>query len=169
MSRSLAAVALPVVALASTFLLGGTPSAGAAADHVRAEGAFSTAGPAWTYDPVVPTGASAVVRTVETPSGRTVATLHVRGFAGAREFSVHAHTGLCGSDPAASGGHYQHRIGGPVDDANELWLSFSTTPSGNGNAQSVVEWQVRDGEARSLTFHDADRGGLRVACLPVGF
>jgi Cu-Zn family superoxide dismutase len=169
MDRRLAFVALPAASLASALLLAGTPSAGAAAAHVVAEGTFSTTGPAWTYDAVVPAGASAVVRTVETGSGSTMATLRVRGFAEAREFQVHAHTGSCGALPTASAGHYQHVVGGPVDDANELWLSFSTTPSGNGSAQSVVEWQVRDGEARSLTFHDPSRGGMRVACLPVGF
>lgn len=168
MERRLVFVVLVAASVASAHLLTGTSSAGAAA-HVVAEDTFSTTGPAWTYDAVVPAGASAVVRTVETGSGGTVATLQVRGFAEAREFLVHAHTGSCGPNSAASAGHYQHVVGGPVDDANELWLSFATTPSGNGSAQSVVEWQVRDGGARSLTFHDPGRGGMRVACLPVGF
>ncbi|MDQ3663836.1 MAG: hypothetical protein M3353_04155, partial [Actinomycetota bacterium] len=123
MDRRQIRIALPTVALGGVAFLAaaGSPQA-AAVEHVLSEGIFSTSGPAWTYDPVVPSGASAVVRTVETGSGRTVATLHVRGFAPSTEFSVHAHTGACGSNPLASGGHYQHHVGGAVDDANELWL-----------------------------------------------
>ncbi len=170
MDRRQIRIALPTVALGGVAFLAaaGSPQA-AAAEHVLSEGVFSTSGPAWTYDPVVPSGASAVVRTVETGSGRTVATLHVRGFAPSTDFSVHAHTGACGRDPLASAGHYQHHVGGAVDDANELWLGFSTNPAGNGNAQAVVEWQFRAGEARSVTFHDPSQAGMRVACLPVAF
>ncbi len=169
MNLRLLSVAVPVASLAAVLLASGVSPAGATADHVRSEGTFSTAGPAWTYDAVVPAGASAVVRTIETADGSTVATLQARGFAGAQDFSVHAHTGPCGPSSSTSAGHYQHVVGGAVDEANELWLSFSTTPSGNGNAQSVVEWQFRVGGANSITFHDPSRGGLRVACLPVSF
>ncbi len=170
MNRRQIRTAAPTVALAGVALLvpAVSPQA-AAAEHVLSEGVFSTSGPAWTYNPVVPSGASAVVRTVETGSGRTVATLHVRDFAPNTDFAVHAHTGACGSNPLASMGHYQHHVGGAVDDANELWLGFSTNPAGNGSAQTVVEWEFRAGQARSVTFHDTSQAGKRVACLPVAF
>jgi Cu-Zn family superoxide dismutase len=160
-ARPAAAVAAAVLALAAT-----APHA-AAADRVVSEGSFSSVGPAWTYHPLVPDGSVAVVRAVETGSGRTVATLRVRGFAPSATYDVHAHVGACGSDPAASGGHYQNQVGGAVDEVNELWLGFRTNPAGSGAAHAVVEWQFREGEARSLTFHAAT--GARVACLPVAF
>ncbi|MDP9443182.1 MAG: hypothetical protein M3P83_02030 [Actinomycetota bacterium] len=171
MNRRLSIVALPTGALvvAAVLYAAAAPPAVSAASHVVAEGTFSSSGPAWTYDPIVPIRASAVVRTIETDSGQMVATLQVRDFAGAVDFTVHAHTGSCGPNPLASGGHYQHEVGGAVDAANELWLGFSTTPSGTGSAQSVVDWHFRPGGARSITFHDPDRSGLRVACLPVSF
>ena len=156
-------------ACAVTILWAAGGSQAIAADRVVAEGVFSTSGPAYTYDGVVPTGATAVVRAVETGSGRTVATLHVRGLAPRTNYSVHAHTGACGSDPLASAGHYQHEVGGAVDGVNELWLGFTTNPAGNGSAQSVVEWTFRTGDARSVTFHDPAQAGERVACLPVAF
>lgn len=170
MDRRRPRIPRPVVVLgAAALVVGlGSPQAGAG-EQVRAEGTFTTAGPAWTYDAVVPSGATAVVRTVETGSGRTVATLHVRGFTPSTEFSVHAHTGGCGSDPSGSQGHYQHQVGGAVDDVNELWLGFTTNPAGNGSAQSSVDWQFREGEAQSITLHDPARSGKRVACLPVAF
>lgn len=170
MDRRRIGIALPAVALgAAALLLALAGTQAAAAERVVAEGVFSTSEPAWTYDPVVPSGASAVVRAIETGSGRTVATLHVRGIAHSTDFAVHAHTGACGSNPLDSAGHYQHEVGGAVDDVNELWLGFSTNPAGNGSAQAVVEWEFRTGEARSVTFHDPARGGKRVTCLPVAF
>ena len=163
-------IARPAVALgAAAWLVAlGSPQA-AAESPVRTTGTFSTSGPAWTYDGVVPAGATARVSAVETGSGGTIATLHVRGLPASTEFLVHAHTGGCTADPAASQGHYQHEVGGPVDDVNELWLGFTTNRAGNGAAQSAVDWQFRDGEANSLTFHDPARNDKRVACLPVAF
>ncbi len=170
MDRRHMLIALPAVALgvAALSLASSGPSA-AAAGRVVAEGTFSTSGAAWTYDAVVPSGAPVIVRAVTTASGRTVATLHVRGFAPRTTFAVHAHTGTCSSDPLSSAGHYQHEVGGPVDDVNELWLGFTTNPSGNGSAKAAVEWEFRAGEARSVTFHDPAQAGKRVGCLPVAF
>ncbi|MFD2094043.1 hypothetical protein [Blastococcus deserti] len=159
------AVALGAAALLVAL---GSPQA-AAGEVVRAKGSFSPSGPAWTYDGVVPSGATAAVHAVEIPSRGTIATLHVRGFPASTEFMVHAHTGGCGSDPAASQGHYQDQVGGPVDDVNELWLGFTTTRAGTGFAKAAVDWHFREGEANSLTFHDPSRNGKRVACLPVAF
>ena len=157
------AVAVPAVALAAV------PPAGAAGPAALASGVFGAAAPAYTYDTgLVPAGASAVVRTVETGDGGTVATLQVRGFAPGATFDVHAHTGACGASPTASGGHYRNDPTGPADPSNELWLGFTTGGSGNGSAQATVRWQFRDGGARSITVHRVP-GGARVACLDVSF
>ena len=156
-----------VLALAAS-VLAATPAAGSA-ELAHAAGSFSVAGPAYTYAPggLVPAGATAEVRVVETAAGTTVATLQVRGFAASTTYAVHAHTGPCGSNPLTSAGHYQDAVGGPVDSENELWLGFSTNPAGNGSAQSVVGWGFRSGGALSVTFHQG--GPTRVACLPVSF
>lgn len=155
------AVAVPAGALVAA------PHAGAAGPSAFATGVFGAAGPAYTYDTaLVPAGATAVVRTVETGEGSTVATLQVRGFAPGTAFDVHAHTGACGASPAASAGHYKNDPAGPADPANELWLGFTTGGAGNGSAQAAVGWLFRAGEARSITVHAA---GSRVACLDVTF
>ena len=153
---------------AAALLVAGWGPSAAAAGQVRAAGSFDGDGPAYTYAAsVVPSGASARVHTVETGSGKTVATLHVRGFAPNTTYAVHAHTGSCGSDPLQSAGHYMRDPSGGVSADNELWLGFTTNAAGNGRAQAVVEWQFRPGGAQSITFHHG--GPARVACLPVGF
>lgn len=60
----------------------------------------------------LPNGAWARVRSVETGSGKTVLTLHVRGFAANETYGAHAHYKPCGGAdaPLASGAHYQSRV-----------------------------------------------------------
>ena len=154
------------VGAAAALLAVGSAQATAAA-QVRAEGVFSPTGPAFTYSALVPTGATARVHAVQTGSGTTVATLHVRGLQPHTTYAVHAHTGTCSTNPATSRGHYMDDPSGAVDPHNELWLGFTTNAAGNGRAQTVVEWQFRPGGAQSITFHQG--GPTRVACLPVGF
>jgi Cu-Zn family superoxide dismutase len=160
--------ALAALAAVPLGLLVAALPAGAAA-HTVASGHFSLAGPAFTYDEAsVPVGASAVVRAVETGSGSTVATLHVRGLPAGTTYAVHAHVGACGASATANGGHYQHVPAGPVDDVNELWLGLTTGGSGNGSAQSVVDWAFRAGGSQSITLHRTP-DGKRVGCLDVAF
>ena len=166
MTRRQTRIAPPALALGAAALLVAFGTAPAAAGgQVRAAGTFDADGPAYTYSSVVPAGASARVHAVRTGSGKTVATLHVTGFAPNTTYGVHAHTGTCSSDPMTSRGHYMHDPSGPVDAHNELWLGFTTNPAGNGSAQAVVDWQFRAGAARSISIHHG--GTPRVACLPV--
>ena len=160
---------VPLAAAALLALAVGSSPAAASAERAHSSGTFTAAGPAFTYSTssLVPVGSTAEVRVVETAAGTTVATLHVRGLASRKTYTVHAHTGSCSSSSASSGGHYQHVVGGAVDDENELWLGFTTNLAGNGSAQSVVGWEFRPGAALSVTFHQG--GATRVACLPVAF
>lgn len=125
--------------------------------------------PAYSYLPdLVPVGSVAVVRTVETGDGATVARLLVRGVAPGQTFDVHAHVGACSADPATALGHYKNDPAGPADSVNELWLGFTSGSSGHGSARARVSWQFREGGARSITLHrHAD--GARAACLNVSF
>jgi Cu-Zn family superoxide dismutase len=160
---------LPVTALTAGALTL-TSAVPAAASHiVKTEGRFTAAGPAYTYNTaVVPEGATARLRVVETGGGETLAILIVRGLPANRTYAVHAHTGPCSANPMSSEGHYQHQPGGPVDPVNELWLGFTTNAAGAGVAHAIVDWKFRDNDSReSITFHHG--GPARVACLPADF
>ncbi|MFD5922364.1 superoxide dismutase family protein [Kitasatospora sp. NPDC058201] len=110
---------------------------------------------------LVPYGSHVRVVVDRSAPGRTVLTMSVTGVAADREFPVHLHTGPCGADPAASGPHYQDAVD-PVrpstdpayaNDRNELRLALRTDGHGDGTAATVVAWQPRAGEARSLVLH----------------
>lgn len=139
-----------------------------------------------------PEGATARVQSVATSDGRTIVTLHVKGFEPLTRYGAHAHTQPCG-DPAtdpkglAAGPHFQHDVDPAppsVDPAyanpeNEIWLDFSTNPAGNGRAKSVVDWQFSpERRAKSVIIHERQTStetgkhgtaGKRVACLNVPF
>lgn len=159
----------PLAAAALTASVLAASPAAASANLVYAAGTFAAGGPAYTYSPstLVPVGATAEVRVVETAAGTTVATLQVRDFAASTTYAVHAHIGPCSSSPGTSLGHYQDSSTGGVNPENELWLGFSTNKAGIGSAQSVVGWEFRPTDALSVTFHHG--GPTRVACLPVAF
>lgn len=134
-----------------------------------------------------PEGATARVQSVETGDGRTIVTLHVRGFEGLKQYGAHAHTAPCGATGGAAGPHFQ-LVTDPrspsVDPAyanpeNEIWLDFATNPAGNGHAKAVVDWQFpSDRRAQSVIIHEratstaagsAGVAGKRVACITVPF
>jgi Cu-Zn family superoxide dismutase len=142
---------------------------------------------------VLPEGAWARVRAVETSSGKTVVTLQVRGLGANASYGAHAHYKPCGSSGAAAGAHYQNVVDPAVliaaaaatpprdpetiasadaryaNAANEVWLDLETDDEGNGSAQTVVDWQFRgtDPVLRSLIIHrdltDAHDGSAGVA------
>ena len=136
---------------------------------------------------VLPEGAWARVRAVQTGSGKTVVTLQVRGLRADEEYGAHAHYRPCGSTGAAAGAHYQNVEQRPGDEvtpstdaafanpANEVWLDFTTDGEGNGSAQTVVDWQFRPATAgRSVVVHALHTGppggaGARLGCLTVPF
>ena len=141
---------------------------------------------------VLPVGARARVRAVETGSGKTVVTLQARGFKPDETYGAHAHYRPCGATGAAAGAHYQNveeRQGDEVTPStdpafanpdNEVWLDFTTDSEGNGSAQTVVDWQFRPSAlGRSVVVHanhtshggtpPAGNAGARLGCLSVPF
>lgn len=144
---------------------------------------------------VLPVGAWARVRAIETGSGKTVVTLQVRGLAVNATYGAHAHYKPCGSTAAAAGAHYQNLEERPGDEvtpsttagyansANEVWLDFTTDDEGNGSAQTVVGWQFRPSPYasgnRSVIIHreltsqggtpPAGNAGPRLGCISVPF
>lgn len=153
----------------------------AATPPIRVEGALIA------YAASVPVSAAARVQAVDTGSGKTVVTLHVRGLAPNTAYGAHAHVNTCGATRAAAGPHYQHVVapfGQAADVAyanadNEIWLDLGTDPAGNGAAQTVVDWQFRSDGANSVVVHahatatgpngSAGTAGPRLACLSVDF
>ncbi len=106
-------------------------------------------------------------------SGETTVKLRVKGMKPGHAYGVHVHRKPCGADPAAAGGHYQHR---PSDDPraanpdNEVWLDFTPGPGGQARARAHHDWGFRPGQANSVVIHDEPGNhGARVACFTVPF
>jgi Cu-Zn family superoxide dismutase len=108
--------------------------------------------------------------------GRTEVRLMVSGLPADRTFGAHVHTAPCGTDPLASGGHYQHSTDGSVPLAQrELWLDVTTDARGRGTATTTVPWSFEPGTAGSVVVH-ADptnpvtgAAGPRLTCTSVPF
>lgn len=133
---------------------------------------------------LVPDGAAA--RAVTASASGTLTTLSVRGLLPGREYGAHVHTKPCGAAPTDSGPHYQH-VADPAQPStdpasanprNEIWLDFTTSPSGNGFAVSHVNWTYGDRRPGSVVIHEththtdpghAGTAGGRLACLNLQF
>ncbi|MFJ3988552.1 superoxide dismutase family protein [Streptomyces sp. NPDC090032] len=136
------------------------------------------ASPALTYDmKLVPAGAR--IEVVQRGGhGRVSVSVRVEGLVAGRAYGAQVHQGECGGDPAAAGGHYQHRED-PVrpsrdpayaNPENEVWLGFTTDAQGAGAATARQGWEFRPGEARSVVLHGMPGGaGARIACFTVPF
>ena len=170
---------------AASAVLCGLAALGLAAPAVAGSGA-RVADSLTRYSTVqAPQGATAKVHSVETGSGRTIVTLHVRGLLPHTPYGAHAHVNACDAlDPTKAGPHYQDVKGDPTSPEfanphNEIWLDITTDASGNGHAKAVVDWQFApDRRAKSVILHErhtstgageAGTAGARVACLTVPF
>ncbi|MFD8122835.1 superoxide dismutase family protein [Streptomyces albidoflavus] len=108
----------------------------------------------------------------------TTVVAEVRGLRPGRAYGAHVHTGVCGADPQAAKGHYQHKVD-PVQPStdpayvnpyNEVWLDFTTDAEGAGRAVARHSWGFRPGEAASVVIHDRQGGaGARLGCFSVPF
>ncbi|MFE0099937.1 superoxide dismutase family protein [Streptomyces sp. NPDC059009] len=172
-------------AVAAAVLAAGGGSSPGAADcyWVRASAQFAppTAlipSPAITYDmKLVPAAAWIRVEQRSDERGTTVG-LRVTGLKAGHKYGVHVHQKPCGADPAAAGGHYQHRPD-PVQPSenpayrnpdNEVWLDFTARADGSGRASAHHRWGLRPGGAQSVVLHREQGGaGDRVACFTVPF
>ena len=120
-------------------------------------GDFSTfaAGPGLGYEI---TGHAQMVRTAD---GRTLTHIQVWGLDAGETYPAHVHHLPC--DVNNGGGHYQHEVGGPADDVNEIWPGFTADASGHGNGYAANDFTARP-EAQSVVIHDYKPGAARIAC-----
>ena len=106
--------------------------------------------------------------------GTTRVRLMVTGLPAGRTFGAHVHTGTCGADPLASGGHYQHSTDPSVPLAQrEVWLDVTADADGRGVATTTVPWVFAPGSAGSVVIHAlptnalTGAAGARLACTSV--
>jgi Cu-Zn family superoxide dismutase len=108
--------------------------------------------------------------------GTTRVRLMVTGLPPGQTFGAHVHTGTCGADPLASGGHYQHSTDATVPLAQrEVWLDVTSDDRGRGVATTTVPWTFAPGTAGSVVIHalptnpTTGAAGARLACTSVSF
>jgi len=107
--------------------------------------------------------------------GETRFRLMATGLPPNRSFGAHVHTGRCGPDPRASGGHYQHAgTTGPLS-AREVWLDIVTDDQGRAVSETTRPWTIVHGAAGSVVIHAATTNpttgaaGARLVCTDVDF
>ncbi|MFC8196201.1 superoxide dismutase family protein [Streptomyces sp. NPDC057298] len=127
-----------------------------------------------TYDTgLVPAASWIEVSQLSEERGRTTVGLRAAGLKPGHAYGVHVHRNPCGTDPAAAGGHYQHRPStdpADVNADNEVWLDFTADAKGAGGASARHDWNFRRGEAASVVLHGEQGGsGARLACFTVPF
>jgi len=154
-AAAVAVVTVPGAAVAGTMLV----------DHGR--------GPTYTHDAAY-AGITTQVH-AWTRGGATTVRLMVNGLPPGRTFGAHVHTGTCGSDPTASGGHYQHAGAAGSLAQREVWLDVTSDDEGRGVTTTTVPWTFTPGAAGSVVIHalptDPSTGaaGARLACTSVSF
>ncbi len=139
--------------------LGATLTVPAAADArgatvTRGEFHTTAAGAALGYD----IGGHATM--VRTAAGTTIVMSHPTGLTPGVTYGSHVHNAPC---ETGGGGHYQHVVGGAVDDVNELWPIVSGNPAGNATGRATHAHTARP-EAQSIVIHQPGTGA-RIACL----
>lgn len=93
-------------------------------------------------------------------TGITTVTLQVEGLIPGLTYGTHVHNGTCAS---GGGGHYQHVVGGDVNNINEIWLNLTADKSGKGVSKAEHAHLARE-DARSIVIHES---GLptRIVCI----
>lgn len=94
--------------------------------------------------------------------GRTFVAVHVRGLDPTTVYPAHVHNAACSADPPG-GSHYQHAIGGAVDDVNEIWPVVTTNAAGRGHGSAVHGHWARP-DAQSIVIHYPANTSIRLAC-----
>jgi Cu-Zn family superoxide dismutase len=107
--------------------------------------------------------------------GETRFRLMATGLPPNSSFGAHVHTGHCGLDPLASGGHYQHPgLTGPLSE-REVWLDLATDEQGRAVSETTRPWTIHAGTAGSVVIHAATTNpttgaaGARLVCTDVAF
>lgn len=108
--------------------------------------------------------------------GETAVRLMVDGLPEGRTFGAHVHVAPCGTDPLASGGHYQHSTDPAIPLADrEIWLDVTADEDGHAVAWRTVPWEIAAGTAGSVVIHanptnpTTGAAGPRLACTTVAF
>jgi Cu-Zn family superoxide dismutase len=90
-------------------------------------------------------------------------------------YGAHVHVNPCGTDPLASGGHYQHaQATGSLQD-REVWLDVTSDGTGSAVAVADVPWVLARGTAGSVVLHAqptnlvTGAAGARLSCTTVAF
>lgn len=111
-----------------------------------------------------------------TRDGNTHVRLMVDGLPPGQTFGAHVHTMACGTDPLASGGHYQHSTDASIPlSEREIWLDVTADADGHATAHRTVPWAIEAGTAGSVVIHanptNSSTGvaGARLACTDVAF
>ena len=94
--------------------------------------------------------------------GRTFVAVQVRGLDPTTAYPAHVHNAPCSADPPG-GSHYQHEIGGAVDDVNEIWPAVTTNAAGNGRGWATHRHWARP-DAQSIVIHYPANTSIRLAC-----
>ncbi|RJS47270.1 superoxide dismutase family protein [Nocardioides cavernaquae] len=111
-----------------------------------------------------------------TRDGSTHVRLMVDGLPPGQTFGAHVHTRSCGTDPLASGGHYQHSTDASIPlSEREIWLDVTAGDDGHASARRTVDWVIAAGTAGSVVIHASPTNpttgaaGARLACTDVAF
>ena len=91
----------------------------------------------------------------------TFVLVRARGLDAATTYPTHVHNAEC-ADPTFGGGHYQHNVGGNVNDVNEIWPFVTTNDNGRGKGFAWHRHRARP-EAMSIVIHHPDTLA-RLAC-----
>lgn len=94
-----------------------------------------------------------------TADGQTIVGTHASGLVANTAYGVHVHNLPC--SVSNGGGHYQHVVGGAVNQYNEIWPRFTTNEARIGNGKAKNDFYARP-EAQAVVIHDTD--GARIAC-----
>lgn len=109
-------------------------------------------------------GAAQMVRMAEALR----AELYVEGLKASTEYVAHVHELPCGEDQA--GTHYKHDPTiAAEEEANEIWLHFTTDADGRGMASTQQLGKVARMDAQSIVVHDPDADGAKMACANLFF
>jgi hypothetical protein len=92
----------------------------------------------------------------------TLVLVQVRGLDPRETYPTHVHNAPCSASPPG-GSHYQHDVGGAVDNVNEIWPTITTNRRGNGFALAWHDNRVRP-DAMSIVVHYPVDTSIRLAC-----
>lgn len=107
--------------------------------------------------------------------GATHFRLMVTGLPPNTALGAHVHTGRCGLDPLASGGHYQHPGTTGSLSGREVWFDLVSDDQGRAVSETTRPWTIAAGAAGSVVIHAAPTNpatgaaGPRLVCTDVPF